>query len=62
MVKVKDSIKLVRDTFQITEEQQKRLKELSRQTGTSKSAFVRDSLDQYFEKRDENVLIRREQK
>ena len=50
MYKVKDSPKLVRDTFQITEEQQKKLKEIAKKTGRSKAEIVRKALEEYLSK------------
>jgi len=52
MAKVNGGIKLVRDTFQLTEWQREKLRELSKKTGESKSHFVREALDKYFERKD----------
>lgn len=52
MTKVNGGVKLVRDTFQLTEEQQDKLRKLAKKTGESKSHFVREALDKYFERKD----------
>lgn len=48
MFKVEGSPKLVRDIFQITEEQQRLLIEEAKRTGKSKAEIVREALDVHF--------------
>jgi predicted DNA-binding protein len=52
MTKVNGGAKLVRDTFQLTERQREKLRELSKKTGESKSHFVREALNKYFKSKE----------